>query len=409
MMPSKVADPIYSALLARLAGDLSAVRRVALADPHRSARDFSVFRFCRTDEIGLSEILGWLLDPRESHAQGAAFLQAFIEQFNISGVELASLPHSRMFLESRTDTISWSNRRLDIEVACGSFLIGIENKPYAAFQPRQIADYCEHLGRKAGDQFAMVILKGWSGKSPREQVASIDLARCQVIDSDYSAVVRWLNTCADLCAAPHVRDFIGSFASFIDKEIVSGMSGEEEELIVQTLKVDQEQLLAALDLIAAAPAINAMLHKQLLQHVAAEAPAKWIITDNPRPRERKTSSDTYYLTIDFDPTFPALMAVDMFDGVLHANFAVRERVQERPPRRKLSAIAHALQTALPGHSGPEKTWLWWADTHSLVEEERISLPDQNIWKCVAQVSELAGAIVKMGHTFEAVIAEALGD
>ena len=40
---------------------------------------FNPFQFMRTDEMGLSKILAFLLDPREAHGQGDLFLNSFLK------------------------------------------------------------------------------------------------------------------------------------------------------------------------------------------------------------------------------------------------------------------------------------------------------------------------------------------
>ena len=40
---------------------------------------FNPFQFLRTDEMGLSKILAFLLDPKETHGQGDLFLNSFLK------------------------------------------------------------------------------------------------------------------------------------------------------------------------------------------------------------------------------------------------------------------------------------------------------------------------------------------
>ena len=48
--------------------------------------------------------------------------------------------------------------------------VGIENKPTAGFQPRQIADYLDHLSATACPQNTLIVLKGWEGDLPDDQI-----------------------------------------------------------------------------------------------------------------------------------------------------------------------------------------------------------------------------------------------
>ena len=43
---------------------------------------FNPFQFLRTDEMGLSKILAFLLEPKETHGQGDLFLNSFLKFIN---------------------------------------------------------------------------------------------------------------------------------------------------------------------------------------------------------------------------------------------------------------------------------------------------------------------------------------
>ena len=66
-------------LLAELTPRLQAARRVERELDRHLARRFSVFKYLRTDELGLSRIIADLLDPDADHGQGALFLQTMLE------------------------------------------------------------------------------------------------------------------------------------------------------------------------------------------------------------------------------------------------------------------------------------------------------------------------------------------
>lgn len=44
---------------------------------------FNPFRFFRTDEMGLSAVLAFLLNPKETHGQRDYFLKSFLEYLNL--------------------------------------------------------------------------------------------------------------------------------------------------------------------------------------------------------------------------------------------------------------------------------------------------------------------------------------
>ena len=101
------------------------------------ARRFSVFDYLRTDELGLSKMIGDLLDPAGSHGQGAAFLKCLTDRLEFA--KGCNLSDSKVYCE-RTIT---GGRRIDITVEIeGRHCLAIENKAnYAGDQHRQVEDY----------------------------------------------------------------------------------------------------------------------------------------------------------------------------------------------------------------------------------------------------------------------------
>ena len=66
-------------LLSELTPRLHAARRVELELDRHLARRFNVFKYLRTDELGLSRIIADLLDPTAEHGQGKLFLRAMLD------------------------------------------------------------------------------------------------------------------------------------------------------------------------------------------------------------------------------------------------------------------------------------------------------------------------------------------
>src|SRR4051812_36234492 len=98
----------------------------------RLAPDFNVFDFIAPDELRLSAILAWLLDPAGSHGQGALFLAEFLREIGLPWLD-EDLALARVAVEAGTDV----GRRIDVLVRLPGAVLAIENKPFAADQPRQ--------------------------------------------------------------------------------------------------------------------------------------------------------------------------------------------------------------------------------------------------------------------------------
>jgi PD-(D/E)XK nuclease superfamily len=95
----------------------------------RLAPDFNPFDFIQPDEVGLSKILNWLLDPTGTHGQGSRFLHLFLEQL---GLVWPSESHE--WAKAETEVVI-TDGRLDILISSGKFHLAIENKPWAWKMP----------------------------------------------------------------------------------------------------------------------------------------------------------------------------------------------------------------------------------------------------------------------------------
>lgn len=406
-MNERVAEHPINDLLSRLTVQLAELRASEAITRREQAPNFTFFDFCDTSELGLSSIIAWLLDPMDDHEQGEAFLQAFAETFGISVPPATNLSKARVHVEATTSLIKASRRRIDIVVDCGTFLIGIENKPYAQFQSNQIADYCKDLDLRSRGEFALVILKGWTGASPDTQLKLAELHESKIVDSDYRTLQTWVRLCRERCRATKVSYFLEHFDRFIDEELLTGMSDREESVIISTVAVDRAQLLTALDLIAAAPSLYERLHQDLASALRKLLKPGWTLTNKPDGRERRSSSGTFYLTVDFDRSLPVVFACDLYDGGQHASIAIRERIVPSPPVRKLNRVRSALQTRLPGYERAQGSWLWWANASTLADKDQFELSDHNIWKAAVDPETLSGSIVKIAEKLETVIREAI--
>jgi hypothetical protein len=112
--------------------------RSAYAD--RLAPGFSPFQFIQPDEMRLSDILAWMLNPKGSHGQGVRFLEAFVNQCGIVWDA-----QSCMNAIVRTEEPTYALRRIDILVMANGRAFAIENKPWADDQERQVFDYLAYL------------------------------------------------------------------------------------------------------------------------------------------------------------------------------------------------------------------------------------------------------------------------
>ncbi|MDM1363194.1 PD-(D/E)XK nuclease family protein [Myroides marinus] len=108
------------------------------------AKNFNTMDFVRWDENKVSEIIGFLLDPKGVHDQGSVYLDLFFKQF-VSKIKFTDREAVTVILEDRT----FEDRRIDIVLSYKNYqkVIGIENKInlYTKDQKNQVADYMRFL------------------------------------------------------------------------------------------------------------------------------------------------------------------------------------------------------------------------------------------------------------------------
>lgn len=177
---------------------------------------FNVFEYVEPDENRLSAILAELLNPKGAHGQGDVFLLLFAERLK-AAITLET-HRAKVYCEETTGYIANPLRRIDIVIDFGSYGIGIENKPWAGEQFKQLEDYHDHLNRRYKGRFLLVYLSG-SGELPE----SIDLSaharrkeqnRFRFLDYR-NGITGWLGDCILACQAESVKWFLRHFRGYV--------------------------------------------------------------------------------------------------------------------------------------------------------------------------------------------------
>ncbi|MDI1302704.1 MAG: PD-(D/E)XK nuclease family protein [bacterium] len=178
------------------------------------APEFSIFDFLRTDETGLSSCIASLLDPKGTHGQGSGFLEAFIAGLNAP----AGLDINAKDCRVQTEKQANGQRRIDIHLEMTGCVIGIENKPWAGDQDRQLSDYAAYLKNNAANRHWMLVYL--CNSDPAENSISKDELKAleagkNYFRMDYWDLIKWLDGCAGKSRSLVVRVFIEELANFI--------------------------------------------------------------------------------------------------------------------------------------------------------------------------------------------------
>jgi hypothetical protein len=267
-------------LLAELTPRLRMAQMVEREKDRRQARRFDIFKYLRTDELGLSRILADLLDPSAEHGQGASFLTAMLE----------ALPETRNMTGSIRETpekpikvvrerLTAEDRRIDVSVEIptekGPFCLAFENKPYAADQPAQIIDYLEFLRGNYGCKFLLVYVPPYerepdeSSLPTRERENWHGRFRVMPYTGEGASLASWLGACRQRCKAERLNWFLSQAQSFCRRRFEgSAMTSDAEaRSIREYLYAHPDQIRAAVTIHDAWPTIRAEACGRFLEHL----------------------------------------------------------------------------------------------------------------------------------------------
>lgn len=211
--------------------------------------------------MGLSRILGELLNPKGRHAQGTLFLQRFIEiclpdiAQNTNWQEfIKNLSATRIMLEETT-WMTGLQRRMDIylsQPSLSKFSICIENKPYANDQEGQIYNYVEEL-KKRHNQFHLIYLneRGIPSEYSISEEERIKMEKRQEITYlTYTHLTEWLKACIADIQNASVLEFSKQLVQFIHKQFTGVNDMSEQQVLLQNMMKTEETIAAAIKISA---------------------------------------------------------------------------------------------------------------------------------------------------------------
>lgn len=203
--------------------------RRAGADLYGSPR-FNVFDLFRPDENKISLLISDLLDPAGMHGHGSLFVNGLLTAIGVPPVGLNDA------VKVRREMATPANRRIDILIETRTAIVGIENKPWASQQPRQLSDYLTALRRWAGGkQHALVFLSHQDAQTARDDVMAVTFADTGVGPSLQSILAMALPR----VRSDRVRTHLHEFISYIDTRFgESLMVDDSNEPYVEAVKAE---------------------------------------------------------------------------------------------------------------------------------------------------------------------------
>lgn len=177
------------------------------------ATKFSLLSIIRPNENTLSKIIVELFNPAGSHGQGALFLNSLVSAVGLKRVG------SREVIKTRLEVLTPKRRRIDIVLETQDYVIGIENKPWAAQQRDQLKDYLEALRLSAGaKQPVLVFLSNQEEETAKGEVIKLPYYSYDGSPSLYGILD---STLTDIKAAKP-REFVEEFLAYIDQNFGEG-------------------------------------------------------------------------------------------------------------------------------------------------------------------------------------------
>ena len=232
---------------------------------------FNPFQFLRTDEMGLSKILAFLLDPTETHGQGDLFLNSFLKF--IGKHQFLAYKKVNIYREKTTKETTKENRRHDIfiEGLLGNkiaWVISIENKLQGAVdRPNQMHDYAKDLKNYVSESYFLIYLPIFSNNPPEISISEKYWAKLmtkkKAMVLSASMIIQWLDN--TIIIAPAVKQFCNDFKKFLSEDIMGNTQNSNE--LVEYLVNNDKVLFSALTVLEAKKPLYEKLIKMLIEQL----------------------------------------------------------------------------------------------------------------------------------------------
>ena len=195
---------------------------------------FNLIDVLYPDENRLSHVLSKLLDPNGGHGQGAKFLELFCSEL-LSTAKIESRDLNFKAVKVRVEEQTFESRRIDIIIEFGTqFAIGIENKPWAADQEKQLDHYAIHLEKMYAD-YVLVYLAGYATEASDYSISQ--QRRKKLAESGKFVEIKfnphlfkWLENSALVCEAEKTRWFLRDFAVWIEKNFPNSETANKGDI-----------------------------------------------------------------------------------------------------------------------------------------------------------------------------------
>lgn len=314
----------------------------------RFAPDFNVFTLLGPNELRLSRILAWFLDPRETHGQGSRFLRIFLEALgqNTAGGDWDDAEVCREF--------PIPGGAGDVLVKTRNFQLAIENKPRAGDPDRQLMRYFEYLDGTGVPERHVVYLTRQGAPPPEHSISGNDresrIKKSQLHLWSYTKeVLSWLCKSRAECRADRVSTFIDEFARYIQAEFAGVKDRTMADHLLDEIVSSIDKVEAVMNVISLADALRDRLISNLCDQLRSKLNIQEI---NPH----LVSGEKYTgFTIDYSKSSPYQFCLEFqytnFNGLV---FGVYRKIKGSQGGDEYSFLNNRFGAGI----SDDDWWLW---------------------------------------------------
>lgn len=222
--------PPVSSLLRRISHQLPVLDARRAGSELYGAPRLNAFVLFAPNENALSRVIGDLLDPQGVHGQGPAFLNSLL---HAAGLQRAG---GNDPVRVRREVLTAGSRRIDLVIETPRALVGIENKPWAGQQERQLRDYMDALrGWARGRQTALVFLSDQEPGTAKDEVMALPF----VSEDDEPSLTSVLEDALQEVRAPRARAHVEELLTYLNWQFGDGaMSDDTEKPYVDAVEAE---------------------------------------------------------------------------------------------------------------------------------------------------------------------------
>jgi hypothetical protein len=324
----------------------------------RLAPDFSPFQFFVIDEMQLSAILAWLLNPEGSHGQSGRFLNLLLQMLG------ANWPFDVCERAKVAVEYPVERGRVDIRIESGGRCCVLENKPWAVEQPDQIIRYLDHLDHcrlskntLPVSDYPLVYLTPNASlpRSISEQEAKDRMEAGQLHCWAFSShLLVWLEKCRAACRADRVAVFIDELGQYI-RGIFGGAQDVtmQEQLATEIVRFP-EMVESAMQVVMAGDSIRQKLMEKLRAEIEVAAGGEgWLVDWSASVYSPRTG-----FSIDFSPKSECVFRLEFYRSQYRdaAYGAYKRDVASSSDGGAREALFSA---GLISDKREESAWPWW--------------------------------------------------